>query len=105
LFSDVTFKGWPGSSMASSRRMASRLSVETAELGRTVMLKNWRPPRVSQMIRLVSPGALPLTMISVGVTAEASAISPRPMATRAMGRAQSIRTVLPTATATSFVES
>jgi len=48
---------------------------------------------------------LPFTMISVGVIAEASATSPRPMATLVTGRLQSTSTVLPTATVSSLAES
>ena len=69
------------------------------------MLKNWRPPRMSQIIRLVSPGAFPSTMTSVGLTAVASAMSPDPTATRWIGCAVSTRTALPTATESSLVES
>ena len=85
--------------------MASRLSPDSAASGRTVTLKNWRPPWMSQIIRLVSPGALPSTMISVGLIAVASARSPIPTATRWMGCAQSTSTDLPTVTESSFVES
>ena len=76
----------------------SRLSLATVALGRTVTLKNCRPPWISQMIRLVSPGALPLIMISTGLTAVASATSPMPMDTLEIGSVQSTSTVLPTST-------
>ena len=91
---------------SSARAGASRDSRSISwRSGRTVTLKNWRPPRMSQMIRLVSPGALPSIMISVGLTAVASAMSPNPTATRWIGCAQSTSTALPTATESSFVES
>ena len=91
--------------MLSSRRTASMLLSNAAALALTVTLKNCRPPRSSQMIRLVSPATLPFTMISVGLIAVASATPPRPMATRVVGRTQSTRTVLPTATESSLDES
>ena len=65
-FSELTFRTCPGSSVLNSRRTASRLSFAAAALARTVTLKNCLPPVVSQIIRLVSPGALPFNMISVG---------------------------------------
>ena len=96
--STVIFTDCPGSSVLSSRRTASSLSFAKEALARTVTLKNCRPPCLSQIIRLVSPGALPFTMTSVRVTACTSATSPKPTATRAMGLARSTKTVFPTAT-------
>ncbi len=81
-FSELTFTCCSGSSVLSSRRSASNRSLAAAELGRTITLKNWRPPPSSQTIRLVSPGALPLTRISERLMAVASAKSPRPTAIR-----------------------
>ena len=104
-FSEVALTVWPGSSVINSRRTASRLLSNAAVRARTVTLKNWRPPRSSQMIRLVSPAALPFTMISLGLMALASATSPSPIATLVAGRTQSTRTVLPTATESSLDES
>ena len=104
-FSELSFNCCPGSSALSSRRIPSMLSLETSSRGRTVTLKNCRPPRVSQIIRLVSPAALPVTMTSVGLVACTSAVSLCAMATRLMGHAQSTRTVLPMVTKRSLAES
>ena len=57
-FSVVTLRVWPGSSVRSSRRTRIEVVVGCQALARTVTLKNCRPPLVSQMIRLVSPGGL-----------------------------------------------
>ena len=104
-FSILTFRGCPGSSVRSSRRIESRLSFNAVALARTVTLKNCRPPCVSQTIRLVSPGVLPFTMISVGPVPWTSAISLMPMETRLIGHVVSTSTVFPTATERSFAES
>ena len=98
LLSKVTLTVCPGSSVLSWRRMASMLLLDADALALTFTLKNCRPPRVSQIIRLVSPAVFPLTMISVRLMAWVSAISPRPTAMRLMGLAVSTSTVLPTAT-------
>ena len=104
-FSELTFSGCPGSSALSSRRIASRLSFDAAALARTVTLKNCRPPRVSQIIRLVSPGALPLTMISVRADGVGFGHIAQADGDALIGRAVSTSTVLPTATERSLVES
>src|SRR5690348_7619681 len=56
-------------------------------------------------MRLVSPGALPFSITSVGLTAVASAISPEPTAMRSTGSAQSTSTDLPAPTTKSFAVS
>src|SRR4051794_19714967 len=56
-------------------------------------------------MRLVCPGALPLTSTSVGATAVASAISPKPTETRSIGSALFTTTDLPTVTNSSFGDS
>ena len=95
-FSLLTLTAWPGNSRVKTRRIPSRRSAE--EPARTVMLKNSRLPPFSQMMRLVWPGTLPLTSISMGLMAAASAMSPRPTATRSTGCEQSMITDLPTPT-------
>ena len=65
--SELTLRLCPGSSAFSSRRMPSRLSSSVVVLARTVMLKNCLPPLISQIIRLVSPAVLPVTITSVGL--------------------------------------
>src|SRR3954465_8851808 len=56
-------------------------------------------------MRLVCPGPLPLTSTSVGATAVASAISPKPTETRSIGRTLFTTTDLPTVTNNSFGDS
>ena len=79
--------------------VGSELSAES------LTSKNSFPPPCCHTMRLVSPGAFPLTRISLGPTAVASATSPKPTETRSIGSALFTTMDFPTVTRRSLGDS